>query len=559
MNGYRKLTGPERKQIERTALDHPFFDVPGAVLSRKEAKAIVRAAADRKTGAEIVREACVKADVPCPASLGARPRLSETFRELFTVPAIRRIGIAVLALILIVVFFAATPIGRSIAESVIRYVGTLVDDRVLIINRSDSDHQLVIISEQSDPTDAEQVEVEAAVTYVDSFAAFAEATGKTPFVLPLPCTELYYEYDSFFDILSLFATYEIPDGKIVAYQVWDAETLTATSLTGYQAYDADDSVFYSIENDGYIYCKKILEDSIFSLASKSSYTLDELIGMLTGPDAGNSDEEMKESEVTPDLVYVDSFAAFTEATGKTPFVLPLPCTELYYDYDELIDYLALYTTYKTADKEIVTYEFWNIEDTLSFASTGFKVYDADDSIYYSIEEEGKIAIQKVLEDSCLLVISKGGYTLDELIGMLTGPDAGAVDATIDDSDDTELYVYVDSFEEFTEATGKTPFVLPLPKKEMYYFNEPETNLLQLFSTYDVPNGMFVTYQIWNAEFLVDTSLTGYQAYDADDSVFYSIEDDGKIYCKKILEDSIFSLASKGGYTLDELIGMLKDG
>ena len=423
MNGYRKLTGPERKQIERTALDHPFFDVPGTVLSRKEAKAIVCAAADRKTGTEIVKEACIKAGVPYPASLDARPRLSETFKELFTVPAIRRIGIAVLALILIVVFFAATPIGRSVAESVIRYIGTVMDGGELIINRSDVDNPSTIVS-----------------------------------------------------------------------------------------------------ND-----KNEVKDTIWV-----------------------------ESEDT--AVYLDSFAAFTETTGITPFVLPLPCIELYYNYDEMIDYLALFATYETPSGIVITVQIWGVEDMGFRAETDFTVYDTDNSIYYSIGgASGEIDCVKILEDSVFTLTSRGSYTLDELIGMLTGPDAGTVDATIDDSDDTELYVYVDSFEEFTEATGKTPFVLPLPQKELYYFNVPGEDELTLFARYDVPDGSLVEFQIWNAEDLACFASTDYRAYGTDGSLFIAIEDDGAICCIKLLEDSVLSLTSKTVYTLDELIDMLKDG
>jgi len=39
MNKQRKLTWIEKKQIERIAFDHPFFDMHGTVLSKKEAKA----------------------------------------------------------------------------------------------------------------------------------------------------------------------------------------------------------------------------------------------------------------------------------------------------------------------------------------------------------------------------------------------------------------------------------------------------------------------------------------------------------------------------------------
>ena len=54
MNRQRKLTWIEKKQIEKVAFDHPFFEMHGKVLSKKEAKAIIRSAEMRKSGIEIV-------------------------------------------------------------------------------------------------------------------------------------------------------------------------------------------------------------------------------------------------------------------------------------------------------------------------------------------------------------------------------------------------------------------------------------------------------------------------------------------------------------------------
>ena len=66
MNRQRKLTWIEKKQIEKMAFDHPYFDIPGTVLSKKEAKAIIHSAEMRKSGTEIVTEACDRAGVPRP-------------------------------------------------------------------------------------------------------------------------------------------------------------------------------------------------------------------------------------------------------------------------------------------------------------------------------------------------------------------------------------------------------------------------------------------------------------------------------------------------------------
>lgn len=62
----------------------------------------------------------------------------------------------------------------------------------------------------------------------------------------------------------------------------------------------------------------------------------------------------------------------------------------------------------------------------------------------------------------------------------------------------------------------------------------------------------------NVEDMVTSSLTGYSAYDADETIYYSIEEEtGHIYCKKLIEDSLFTVSSEGDYSLDYLLKLLK--
>ena len=183
MNRKRKLTRIEKKQIEKMAFDHPFFDIPGSVLSKKEAEAIIRSAEARKSGVEIVSEACDKAGVPRPDFVDNHSSVFDNLKEIVAIPAIRRIGIIAIALILLVVFFAATPIGRAIAESVIKYIATLFDDGILAINQvgneslpREVDYDGFTSDELQNPTNDTTI-----CMYVDSFEEFSNATGKTPF------------------------------------------------------------------------------------------------------------------------------------------------------------------------------------------------------------------------------------------------------------------------------------------------------------------------------------------------------------------------------------------
>lgn len=281
MNRKRKLTWIEKKQIEKMAFDHPFFDIPGSVLSKKEAEAIIRSAEARKSGVEIVSEACDRVGIPRPDSVDNRSSIFDNLKEIVAIPAIRRIGIIVIALILLVVFFAATPIGRAIAESVIQYITTLFDDGRVAMVESDNTvppypapYDDFILDIQN-PDDITSHEVE-----IESFDAFIKATGKTPVTLPLQRADLYYDYDDELDYLELCARYETSNGVIITYQIWNADEVEASTSTGYHIYDTDNTIYYSVEENGDIAIVKTCEDSIFSLTAIGSFTLDEIISMV---------------------------------------------------------------------------------------------------------------------------------------------------------------------------------------------------------------------------------------------------------------------------------------
>lgn len=276
-----KMTRLEWRYLQKIALDHPYYDTHGLPLTEQEAKAIVDAN-NKLTGREFVDSVYAKLGIPRPAEQKKRFAWLRGIGELFAVPPIRRIAIAVLIVILMAVFFAATPAGRAIAENVIRYIVSLYD-KDIIIDRIDNEAALVSLECNSlfvDNGQNESIDTEACV-YLTSFEDFSKDTGKTPIVLSLPFTELYYLYRSDVDYLKLSSTYVTKNGKIITNQIWGAEELSGSTLSGFALYDADRSIYYSIEKKtGLIYCIWILDDSILSITSKGSYTLDELVEMM---------------------------------------------------------------------------------------------------------------------------------------------------------------------------------------------------------------------------------------------------------------------------------------
>lgn len=277
-----KMTRLEWTYLQRIALNHPYFDTHKLPLTGKEAKAIVEAN-NTMTGKEFVDSIYVKLGMTRPQGEKKRFTWLRSIGELFTVPPIRKIAIAVLVVVLMTVFFTATPIGRAIAESVIQYFATLFDDGRLVVNQGSYQNSIELIENTDNSDDYEKLENQIAIVYVDTFDDFTIATEKTPITLPLLHKELYYEYDETIDYLALYAVYEMAEGKIITYQIWDVDDWASSTSMGFIPYDTLDSnndIYYSIEEDGKIDIKIIKKDSVFTIVSKGNYSLDDLIKML---------------------------------------------------------------------------------------------------------------------------------------------------------------------------------------------------------------------------------------------------------------------------------------
>lgn len=275
-----KMTRLEWRYLQRIALDHPYYDTHKPPLSDAEARAIMEAN-NMMTGREFVDSIYAKLGMTRPVKEKRRLAWLSNIGELFAVPPIRKIAIAILVVLLMTVFFAATPTGRAIAESVIQYIVTLFEDGELVMNQPDNKSALVLVDDEDHLYGYEQQDGQSDYITVKTFDDFTKDTGRIPATLPLSCTELYYVYDPDISYLELYSTYDTTEGKIVAYQIWDMECITSSTLDGFSLYDLDDSVYYSIEEKtGYIYCKVFYEDSVFSITSKGNYTLDDLIRML---------------------------------------------------------------------------------------------------------------------------------------------------------------------------------------------------------------------------------------------------------------------------------------
>lgn len=281
-----KMTRLEWRYLQKIALDHPYFDTHELPLTEKEAEAIVKANI-RMTGKEFVDSIYTQLGMTRPSEEKKPFAWLRSIGEQFTIPPIRKIVISVLIVLLLTVFFAATPMGQAIAESVMQYIVTLFDDGRLIFNQKDHESTLVPLGNNDAVSEGEQQNNESGIVYIDSFGAFSNNTGKMPLILSLPCLELYYEYDESIDYLKLQATYKTPEGTIVSSQIWGAEDLVSTTLTGFMLYDADETIYYSIEEEKII-INIIFEDSVFGIIARGNYSLSSVIKMLKDEKVGRS-------------------------------------------------------------------------------------------------------------------------------------------------------------------------------------------------------------------------------------------------------------------------------
>lgn len=273
-----KMTRLEWRYLQRIALDHPYFDTHELPLTEKEAKAIVEAN-NRMTGKEFVDSIYAKLGMTRPKE--KRTAWLRNIGELFAVPPIRKIAIVALIIIFMTVFFAATPIGRAIAESVIQYIGTLFDDGRIVFNRNDNEAMMIPLDTAPDSEEGNTLKQENSDVYVNTFEEFTKTMGVRPMVLPFPYTELKYYYDEFDNYLRLRAEYETPKGTVITFQIWNALDSEVTTSTGFTVYDDDPSIYYSFENNGMMTVMKLYEDSIFGIIAEDSYTVDEIISILT--------------------------------------------------------------------------------------------------------------------------------------------------------------------------------------------------------------------------------------------------------------------------------------
>ena len=79
----------------------------------------------------------------------------------------------------------------------------------------------------------------------------------------------------------------------------------------------------------------------------------------------------------------------------------------------------LHAVYETPKGTIVTEQYWYAMDLATSASTGYTIYDADPSVYYSSpDDDGLYSIVKNYEDTVIIIIADDSNTVDEILRLL---------------------------------------------------------------------------------------------------------------------------------------------
>ena len=271
------MTRLEWRYLQRIALDHPYFDTHKLPLTEKEAKAIIEAN-NTMTGREFVDSIYAKLGMTRPEEKKDRFAWLHNIGELFTVPPIRKIAIAVLVVVLMTVFFAATPTGRAIAESVIQYIVTLLDHNAVVSPRDGNYSELIFIEQYDQNYTGAVSAVASNMQETDSISLFIERTGKSPFKIEADL--LSVEYDDKNGIFFV-SNYALQNGGIVSLlQAWDCDDELITSLHGsYQQYP-NHSLYYAIDSDDTISCIYVLEDSVLYIYGDNNVDMIDIVRLF---------------------------------------------------------------------------------------------------------------------------------------------------------------------------------------------------------------------------------------------------------------------------------------
>jgi hypothetical protein len=239
-----KMTKAEWNYLRKIALDHPFYDTHKLPLTEAEAGAIV-AANNTLTGKEFVDSVCGKLGIARPAEEKIRFAWLRGIGEQLAVPPIRRIAIAVLAMILLVVFFAATPVGRTLADEAIHFVVRMFGKEMTITPEEMIGSEAVPEAKPELPSFAYNVSRDEDPR--EGIAKFIELSGHKPLVLEgLTPEEVYCCPDGSEMLVTIYRTEN--GGQVYTSEMRSLDdTLYIVSDSGIQVFRDYDGLYFAVD------------------------------------------------------------------------------------------------------------------------------------------------------------------------------------------------------------------------------------------------------------------------------------------------------------------------
>lgn len=258
--------------LRKKATDHPFFDAHPHMLSKKESDKIVKEQSTM-SGKEFVDSIYAELGKERPNS---SPEYTSSNREAnksirtISVPRIRKVAIVLGMVLLFVLFFALTPSGRAIADTMIRFVSNVFDNGLAFATLEQDDNSDLQISEN-----ISNDRIKSAMNI------FINETGHIPVLLDLECQDVQYDIDN--DNYSFISFYTTVGGySIVSIQEWSLKTIY-TIISEEEFIQIENSnLYYSFDKDDEsIWAILVLDDSVLNIYADSFLGLEGLIDILT--------------------------------------------------------------------------------------------------------------------------------------------------------------------------------------------------------------------------------------------------------------------------------------
>ena len=255
--------------LRKKATDHPFFDAHPHMLSKKESDKIVKEQSTM-SGKEFVDSIYAELGKERPNS---SPEYTSSNREAnksirtISIPRIRKVAIALGMVLLFVLFFALTPSGRAMADTVIRFVFSVFDTNAILDLLTQDDYsEMQIEYSESDNQPESAIKI------------FSDATGRYPLILDLQCQDVQYDNDNY----SFMSFYNTDEGySIVTMQEWDLKAIHTIIANGKFVQVNDSDLYYSVDNDdASIWVILILDESILNIFANSPVGIEEILNVL---------------------------------------------------------------------------------------------------------------------------------------------------------------------------------------------------------------------------------------------------------------------------------------